>query len=371
MCLTGETRRGRIQGGAPLEKVRRCRYDEATITGAELLGRCEEVSLRDAVLERPRATGSEARLSDCDLLGVRVEGGSLEDLSLVDCNLREARIFRTEVGELQSCDLYGATLERVRIHRALSTDFRATLLSGCDLRGANLKGSTFARAEFRGCKLDDAQVEGVDFTGARGLDQETRRTLVEEGAILGGAHLHRWLRRLTKADDPWRLHRMTLGIRGGALLFTVLLLTWFAWSLYTTTQEDDENPQRASTLSPTPGDRETARSGVLRLREGLEHAHELMQQNGAVNRAWPTVRDLRENRFDMDGDAPEESWDLLLKEGLPENPLTISRGGVTLYCADEPAQEGLRGLETDWYYCELNGRIFAAAGGTQEATLNW
>ena len=58
VCLVGETRRGRIQGGVPLQEVRQCRYDEATITGAEILGLCEEVSLRDAVLERPRATGT-------------------------------------------------------------------------------------------------------------------------------------------------------------------------------------------------------------------------------------------------------------------------------------------------------------------------
>jgi hypothetical protein len=164
---------------------------------------------------------------------------------------------------------------------------------------------------------------------------------------------------------------MALGIRGGALLTLLLVLTSLAWRLYTTTPDEEESPERAHSLSPTPEDREAARRGVLRIREGLTNAHELMRENGAVNRSWPTVRDLRENRFDMDGDAPEESWDLLLREGLPENPLTVSRGGVTLYCADEPSQEGLRGLETDWYYCELNGRVFVAAGGTQEATLNW
>ena len=31
----------------------------------------------------------------------------------------------------------------------------------------------------------------------------------------------------------------------------------------------------------------------------------------------------------------------------------------------------LSGVDADWHYCELSGRVFASAGWSGEATLNW
>ena len=61
----------------------------------------------------------------------------------------------------------------------------------------------------------------------------------------------------------------------------------------------------------------------------------------------------------------------LVPGGLPDNVLTDSRGGVLPYCNEEPTQETISGVDTDWHYCEETGRVFASAGFSGEATLNW
>jgi len=96
-----------------------------------------------------------------------------------------------------------------------------------------------------------------------------------------------------------------------------------------------------------------------------------MKTSGAINRTWPTIRDVQQNRYDMDGDGVGESWDLLAADGTPPNHLTPSESGVLPFCKEDPSQEDISNVDTDWYYCELNGRLFAAAGASGVATLNW
>jgi hypothetical protein len=107
------------------------------------------------------------------------------------------------------------------------------------------------------------------------------------------------------------------------------------------------------------------------VRARLKQAHEVMEAGGAVNRSWPTISEFSENRFDLDGDGPGETYDRLFPDGVPENYLTESQGTVLPYCNDVPDQGTLSGVDADWHYCELTGRVFASAGHTGEATLEW
>jgi hypothetical protein len=92
---------------------------------------------------------------------------------------------------------------------------------------------------------------------------------------------------------------------------------------------------------------------------------------GATNAQWPSLNELQENRYDLDGDGPSEVMQALLPQGLPDNLLTESRGGVLPYCEEPPSQAALQEVDADWHYCDINGRLFATAGFTKEATLNW
>ena len=74
---------------------------------------------------------------------------------------------------------------------------------------------------------------------------------------------------------------------------------------------------------------------------------------------------------DLDGDGPQEVQEVLFPAGFPENFLTDGEGSVLPYCNEVPEQSTLAGVETDWHYCELTGRVFASAGFSEEATLNW
>ena len=369
--LAEERRAGKIAGDAPVEEAVRCGYDEATIEGALLAGRCALSSFRFAILERPRAAPG-AQVVGCDLDGASIEGGELSALSVCGSSLREAGIRRTHVGALHLCDLYGARLERVRIDCAQSTDFTAALLVDCDLSEADLRGSCFRRTELRDCTLAGALVDGADFAGARGLDPAVRRDLIARGAMFHGAALTASLRRLLPTADPLRLNRLAAVARWGSLALGLLVGIGGLGLALT-----PPAPVAAPAL-PTPRDRpatteerDRTRQSLQQIRENLARANETMVREGARNRAWPTIVEFQENRYDIDGDGPGEEHDALFPGGLPANFLTEVESSVLPYCNDVPDQNTLSGVNTDWHYCESTGRVFASAGFSSEATLNW
>ena len=81
--------------------------------------------------------------------------------------------------------------------------------------------------------------------------------------------------------------------------------------------------------------------------------------------------EFQQNHFDLDGDGPGEVMARLFEGNEPKNFLTDSEGGVLPYCNEEPNQETISGVDTDWHYCEQTGRVFAGAGFSGQATLNW
>jgi uncharacterized protein YjbI with pentapeptide repeats len=371
VLLEEETRSGAIAGGVPVELAIRCRYDGATLTAPVLVGRCELTSFRGADLREPRL-GPNARIIGCDLTGATCTGGGGADAALVACSLRESRLSDMELGTLHLCDLSYAYLDRVQIERAVACDFSGAQLIDCGFEGADLRSSCFRGAVFRGGSLRGARVDGADFSGAQGLDKATRQRLMKAGARFHGARLAKLLHRLSPAVDPIKLHRV--GAVGTALAW-VLGSTlvgggvWIAFHPPALVATTVTTPVRDR--APTVEERNRTRIALQDARSGLTTAHETMLSNGAKNRSWPTMVEFQNNRFDLDGDGPGEVMQRLFPGGIPANYLTDSERGVLPYCNEEPDQATLSGVDTDWHYCEQTGRIFAGAGFSGQATLNW
>jgi uncharacterized protein YjbI with pentapeptide repeats len=314
-------------------------YDGARIKEALLVGPCERSSFRDAILEAPRAEAG-AQVVGCEMQGAHVEDGALQALALESSQLMEARILNTRFGTLLGCDLRRARLENCSMEGLVSCRMDRSTLVKCEL-------GDVSRSSFRGARLQDctfSAAEGADFRGARGLTPEVTEQLKALGARCGRA-------------PSTALLASVAGI--------ALIGAWLA------TAPPEQKPLETTGLVPTQDMRTASQSALVQLRERLAHAHHTMVETGATNRTWPTIRDLQQNRYDMDGDGPGESWDLIATTGLPQNLLTRAQGGVVHFCKEDPVQEDLSGVDTDWYYCELNGRLLAAAGGSGEATLNW
>ena len=345
--LSGERRRGRVEGGAPVEGAVRCGYDEARITGAKLVGLCALSSFRLAALEAPVA-GDGARLEGCDLEGVAVDGGQLSALEVHGCSLREADLRDTSLGALSLCDAAGARLQRVRLGRAVACDFTGAAVIDCDWSGADLRGSVFRRATFKGGSLAGALVAGADFSGAD-LPKAVRSSLLARGAVV---------RRMGR--------RVAAGAAGVILVLAAVLL---ALRPPPAISRPDAAPPDAREATGT--ERTRTQSSLVLVRENLKRANQVMTSNGASLRVWPTIVELQDNRFDIDGDGPGAATEPLFPQGLPDNYLTDVQGSVLPYCNDVPDQPTLSGVDADWHYCEITGRVFASAGWSGEATLNW
>ncbi len=337
--LKNQRLRGRVLGGVPVQSVEEGCYDEARIKEALLVGICQRSSFRDAILDAPRAEAG-AQVVDCELQGAQVEDGALQALDLETSRLMEARVLKTRFGAVLRSDFRRAHLEDCSVERLVSCRMDRSSLVNCEL-------GDVSHSSFRGARLQDctiAAADGADFRGARGLTPEMKDKLRSLGARCG-------------RRPPTALWATIAGV--------ALVGAWLA------TAPPEERPLETTGLVPTQDMRTASQSALVQLRERLAHAHHTMVETGAINRTWPTIRDLQQNRYDMDGDGPGESWDLIATTGLPQNLLTKAQGGVVFFCNEDPVQEDLSGVDTDWYYCELNGRLLAAAGGSGEATLNW
>lgn len=371
VCLSEERRGGEIIGGVPVQEATRCAYVAARIREPLLVGELTLCSLYGANIHHPEARAG-ARVVACDLDAAVLEAPRLAELCWTGCNLREAQIQLGELGRLTLCDLARARLHNTRVAALVACDLSGASLRGCDLRGADLRGSSFRRADLRGASLADALVDGADFTGARGLDAATREQLIRGGAALRGVWLLPTLRRVMPGAAPLTHHR----IAGAASLALYAGGLGLGLGAAVLAMRPPEAPPTLALPPPlersiTAEDRQQTQRALASLREAIANAHAEMQRRGAVQHVWPTLTELQENRYDADGEGPAELWETLAHGGLPDNVLTESRGGVLPYCEDDPRQEALSGVDTDWYYCELTGRIFASGGFTSEATLNW
>jgi uncharacterized protein YjbI with pentapeptide repeats len=94
----------------------------------------------------------------CDLSGVDLRNTNLEGANLSGAILKGAN--------LSGCELQ-------------NVDFR-----GANLEAANVKRSDFHGADMSGASLNGAWVQGADFLSVRGLTEEQRKYLKDNGAIL-------------------------------------------------------------------------------------------------------------------------------------------------------------------------------------------
>ncbi len=371
VILEEETRTGAIDGGTPVESAMRCCYDGATLKAPHLVGRCELSRLREAVLQRP-VLDPGARVVGCDLSGVRWTGGTAAEAELSTCALPHAAISGVELGSLTLCDLSHARLDRVHLARAVACDLTGAVLVDCDLAGADLRGSRLRGARFEGGSLQGARVEGTDFRGVQGLDAPTRRRLAEDGGLFAGPRSTTWARRLAPGRPPLTQQGLARGLTlGGWVALVALGAGSLAVSLRPPPVAAEAAPPPARERIPTEEEKNRTRIALRDARSALSAAHEAMVANGATNRSWPTIVEFQENHYDLDGDGPGEVMERLFKGGQPGNFLTDSEGGVLPYCNETPDQATLSGVDTDWHYCEQTGRVFAGAGFSGQATLNW
>ncbi len=360
---------GKVSGGTPVESVVRCSYRGVELDKPLLVGLGSLCVFDGATLVEP-AAGPGAQLRACRLREARFLRPRLAELHLIACDLLGASFEGGQLGALDLCDARHVRLKGLRLLRAQSSDLTGALLEGCDLSGADLRGACFRRAELRDCRLDGAQVEGAEFAGARGLTSEQKTTLIRGGARFRGAGMTRLASRF--ASDPLQRERLAFALQIGAWVLALGVCGSAALMAVTppTASEGVVLPAALERVA-TGDDREKTQQELRRLREGLGRAHEDMIRNGAQRVTWPSIVDIQENRYDLDGEGPRQDFGTLVAGGLPRNLLTSSNGGVLPYCNEQPDQNTLTGVDTDWHYCEDSGRVFASAGFTEEPTLNW
>lgn len=369
--LNGVRRGDRVPPGPPIEELSLCTFDGARVEGAEIVGRALLSSFVGAALIEPLATPG-ARLELCRLDGALLQSPALGGMELICCSLRDLEVRGGQLGRLLGCDAVGARLTDVKLSGLPSSDLSLARLTRCDLRGADLRGVCLRRAELRDCRLDGALVEGADLSGVTGLDRATLSRLVDEGARVSGAFAARLAATLRPQASPGAHRRLAAALSGLGWLSVVGLGLGAAVAVLT-----PPPPVEAPALPPplervvTPEDRLKTQAGLKELREALGRARAERAAKGATNAQWPSLHELQENRYDLDGDGPSEVMQTLLPQGLPDNLLTESRGGVLPYCEEPPSQAALQDVDADWHYCDLNGRLFATSGFTAEATLNW
>jgi len=306
----------------------------------------------------------------CDLRGARLQDVRLHEL--VGCSLRGAVLRDCRLDRLVMVDLSEARLERVQIGLATTVDLGSAELVDCQLQGADLRGALLRRARLEGTDLSQALVAGADLAGIRGLDREARRRLLQAGVRFRAAAWHALLRRLLPTADTLRLERLALLLQGVLLaLGGLLALAALVAVLIPPPVEPVAEPPPPLPREATAWEVEKTREHLARLRDVLQDAHLAMVEAGAEEQSWPSMLDFQQNQYDIDGDGPSEVREPLVPGGMPDNLLTDAVGSVLPYCNEEPSQGTISGVDTDWHYCELSGRIFACAGYTGLETLDW
>lgn len=345
------------------------------------LTRCDlgGAALKDLSLERMdgcRASGSRwegVRIQQatlCDLEGARLR--DTEGTHLVTCSLRDASWTGGRVEEAVLCDLGHAHLEGVGLGRLRACDLTDATLKGCDLSSADLSGCVLRRVRFVDTDPSRARVAGADIRGVRGLDRATLRSLVVAGARLQGASTWRLLKKLLPGADPLRICAVAAWLERGAWLLALVPCALALWAvLHPPPVSPVPSVPAARSRAATAIETERTQQALARVRASLAQAHEAMVRSGGRPGDWPSMADFQANQYDVDGSGPSEARAPLVPGGMPDNLLTDAQGGVLPYCNEIPTQETLSGVDTDWHYCDLTGRVFASAGYTGLPTVQW
>ncbi|WP_232661965.1 pentapeptide repeat-containing protein [Pseudonocardia sp. TRM90224] len=196
-----------LAAGAGPKVFRRCTFVEADLTELDLSG----IGFEQCTMTGARFTGSDldgvqfvggslagadltrtdltdAAFEGVDLTGARFTASLLTDTTFDECRLIGADLtslrgvamtFRFDRSTLQLANLQDAVLKGLR--------FVEVDLSEADLRGADLRETTFTRCQLRGTLLDDTKLLDADLRGADlgELTADSPRQLV--GAIISTA----------------------------------------------------------------------------------------------------------------------------------------------------------------------------------------
>jgi uncharacterized protein YjbI with pentapeptide repeats len=327
-------------------------------------------------MERCRARGSSwkdvqiGELHLCDLEGAELRGVKIN--RAIGVSFRDATLHDCEIEDAVMVDLAGARLHGLRLGRSSTVDLTGATLHSCALEGADLRGAVLRRARFVDCAPNPELVSGAELGGARGLSAQTRRQLLRGGARFQGAGWYLLLRRVLPKADALRIERAALGLQAAAVILGLLLCVGaLVEVLRPRAVEPVPEPPPPLEREASSWEIQKTRESLAVLRQALQAAHDRMVANGATGSTWPSMDDFQQNTYDIDGDGPGEVREPLVEGGMPDNLLTDSVGSVLPYCNDVPTQETIAGIDNDWHYCELSGRIFACGGYTSLATLDW
>lgn len=113
----------------------------------------------------------EADLSGMDLSGVDLSGGHVKKGNLRETNLENAILVKTnfEEADMQGANLKGSNSSQASFYRA-------------NLHNANFEGADITGANFRDCN-----VSGANFQEVKGMNEITKKILVQGGATIGGS----------------------------------------------------------------------------------------------------------------------------------------------------------------------------------------
>lgn len=372
VILSGERRYGAMRGGTPIERCTHCNYSSATITAPKLHGKIALTSFFGTRIERPSAI-SGAEITSCDFKYSRIIDGDLTHLSINGCSFAQATIEQTKIGRLSLCDLSHSRLSNLKIGEAIACDFSGAILRGCDFSDTDLSGSTFVGAVFENTNLSGATVSGVDFSGASGLDSATRDSIILRGATLHNPILWGVLKRIFPKVDTLDLNRFA-GATSLALVLGLVLSLFMVGARAISPETNEANPETIdhsrdviTESGETP--RQRTLDALRLIRESTQEAHNTMIANGGNQDSWPKTTDLSNGHFDLDGSGDGESREVLLPNGVPQNPITSSNI-VTANCDSSRSQDTLN-INNGWLYCEQTGEVLACSGSSGEATINW
>ena len=167
----------------------------ADLRGASFFGsKLVQTDLRGAQLEGANLNGSwlmgtdftGANLTRASLLSVVILGGSVKKMPIFkSANMRGVKVIADLPGaDLSGADFTGAMvgvniknqgmgqmrtdLSNANLERAVlaGADFNRSLMTFCNLRGADLRGTNFFRVKLGGADLTGADVTGADFSEA-------------------------------------------------------------------------------------------------------------------------------------------------------------------------------------------------------------
>ena len=372
VILAGERRYGAIRGGVPIERCTHCDYSGTTITGPKVIGKIALTSFFGARIERSSANKG-AEITSCDLKSATIIDGSLAELSANGCSFAEATIENTQLGQMSLCDLSHSRLSNLTISEAIACDFSGAILTQCDFSGADLSGSTFVGAVFEGTNLLGATVSGVDFSGSSGLDLATKDSIVLRGGSIHNPILWGALRRIFPKVDTLDLNKFA-GTTNIALVLALFLALFAVGTRAISAEQLTTNPENIDAsrdvITETAGTPRQRTIDALRLIRGaIQEAHETMLANGDSHGSWPKATDLSNGHYDLDGAGDGEAREMLIPNGVPQNPITSSNM-VTANCDNPPSQDALD-INIGWLYCEQTGEVYACSGSSGEATINW